>query len=289
MNYYPRYPGDYVAATLHLTMQQDGAYTRLLDWYYANERDIPHASRYAIARATSAREKADVDLVLGEFFEREDGGWHHQRAAQEIDKARPAIEAARANGRKGGRPKKAKPKQEPNENPVGFQEETQQGTQSEPSTKAPQPQSQRDTNPTQQAPDITGGTLAGRACRLMREAGCQGTNPSHPELLAALDAGVTPEDLAATAREGVEAGKAKPFAWACITARGRHQEGPRTITANGTTARVPEPSWQARGVASILGVNPHDVIDNPFGVVREPAIAVPDDDLPAQPRRLAGS
>lgn len=51
MNYYPRYPAHYQTKTLHLTMEQDGAYTRLLDWYYANERPIPHAQRHAIARA----------------------------------------------------------------------------------------------------------------------------------------------------------------------------------------------------------------------------------------------
>ena len=290
MNFYPRYPGDYIAATLHLSMQQDGAYNRLLDWYYTNERPIPHASRYAIARATSKREQADVDAVLSEFFVRESDAWAHVRAGHEISRAKPAIEAARNNGKRGGRPRK--PQRDPREeNPPGFQTETQwdaqRGTQNEPSTKAPQNQNQIDNNPTQQAPDITGGTLAGRACRLMREAGCQGTNPSHPELLAALDAGVTPEDLAATAREGVEAGKARPFAWACITARCRHQEGPRTITANGTTSRAP--SWQAQGVGEILGENAHDLTEiQPTGtLVRGPDPAVPRGNFPAQPRRLA--
>lgn len=73
-------------------------------------------------------------------------------------------------------------------------------------------------------------TNAGRACVLMRKAGCVSTNPSHPDLLAALSEGVTPEALAATAAEGVEGGKAKPFAWAITTARSRHKQGAAPVT-----------------------------------------------------------
>lgn len=69
------------------------------------------------------------------------------------------------------------------------------------------------------------GTPAGRACVLMRQAGCVRVNPSHPALLAALDEGVTPETLRDTAAEGISLGKNDPFAWAIQTARSRHAEG----------------------------------------------------------------
>ena len=145
MNYYPRYPAHYQAKTLHLTMEQDGAYTRLLDWYYGNERPVPHAMRYTIARAMTASEKRSVDAVLSEFFSQENGLWINARASAEVELAQPKIAAARENGKKGGRPKKnnelpcpapgdGKPIGLSNENPVGFQNETQ----TEPSAKAPQ-------------------------------------------------------------------------------------------------------------------------------------------------------
>src|SRR3546814_9605673 len=60
-----------------------------------------------------------------------------------------------------------------------------------------------DTSPARTDPRAT--TDAGRACRLMRDAGCPSTNPSHPDLLAALAEGVTPETLGDTAREAVDA------------------------------------------------------------------------------------
>ena len=74
-------------------------------------------------------------------------------------------------------------------------------------------------------------TDAGKACRLMREAGCASTNPSNPKLLDALREGVTPQALADTVREGRS--RDSPiegqglFAWAIQTARGRNADAAR--------------------------------------------------------------
>jgi uncharacterized protein YdaU (DUF1376 family) len=132
VNFYPRYPAHYVAKTLHLTMEQDGAYTRLLDWYYANERGIPHAQRYAIARAQTPSERRSTDAVLDQFFTQENGVWANGRSDDEIATAQPKIKAARENGRLGGRPKKNPPGSD--QKPTGFSTETH----NEPSAKAPQ-------------------------------------------------------------------------------------------------------------------------------------------------------
>ncbi len=107
--------------------------------------------------------------------------------------------------------------------------------------KGKRPSDKSDTNPTnptsaatptptptqedQQQASAAAPTLAGLACRLMREAGCVQTNPSHPDLIAALSEGVTPEALADTVREAITANVRKPFAYAITTARGRHADG----------------------------------------------------------------
>ena len=98
-----------------------------------------------------------------------------------------------------------------------------------------------------QAPEISEvATLAGRACLLMRQAGCHTTNPSHPDLLAGLAEGVTPEAYADTVTEGMSRAPpvAKPFAWAITTARARHAQGPKqppqnTGTHHGTRRLAP--------------------------------------------------
>jgi uncharacterized protein YdaU (DUF1376 family) len=149
VNYYPRYPADYAAKTLHLSLAEDGAYTRLLDWMYANERPILHENRFRIARATDAKERKIVDRVLNEFFRRDGDAWTHVRVSEEIAHAAPKIAAARQNGKKGGRPPKnpmgfdgpqeTKPSGFPEQNPVGFQNKTHK----EPTAKAPQNQNHK--------------------------------------------------------------------------------------------------------------------------------------------------
>ena len=221
MNYYPRYPGHYVAKTLHLTMEQDGAYTRLLDWVYLNERPIPHAARYTIARAMTASERRSVDAVLAEFFTREGEDWNNGRASDEIEAAQPKIAAARANGRKGGRPKGSGKK--PKENPVGFQKETQ----AEPSAKAPQspiPSNPSDSSSGIEDPKASDThrarvTPAGEACRAMRDAGLRDTSPQHPELLDLIERGATPAQFGHAA--AVAATKGKGFAYALGVLKGQ--------------------------------------------------------------------
>lgn len=121
MNFYPRYPGDYIRKTMHLSMVEDGAYTRLLDWYYSNEQPIPGDRRYAVARASTAAEKKAVDGVLAEFFTTIEGAHHSARADAEIEAAQKRIRTARDNGGKGGR----KPKENPAANPLGSVQQTQ--------------------------------------------------------------------------------------------------------------------------------------------------------------------
>lgn len=99
-------------------------------------------------------------------------------------------------------------------------------------------------DPTSSTPDtsqhaqgsLSGVTDAGRACLLMRQAGCHSTNPSHPELLAALKEGVTPETLGHTAAEGLARSPpvSNPFPWAIKTARNRHAAGAMPANPNTT-------------------------------------------------------
>lgn len=134
MNYWPRWIGSIQKKTSHLSLMEMGAYDRLLDSYYANEAPLPgDVDRCCrIAGASTKDERKAVAAVLAEFFKLTDGGYMNERAAEELAEAKPKIEAAKANGKKGGRPKGAK-----NKNPTETQwvpENNPGETQSESST-----------------------------------------------------------------------------------------------------------------------------------------------------------
>jgi uncharacterized protein YdaU (DUF1376 family) len=117
VNYYERYCGDYQRDTAHLSLAEHGAYTMLLDTYFSVEKPLPEdlASLYRVCRAMTRLEQQAVKNVAEQFFPVSgiDGLRHNQRADREIAKARPKIEAARINGRKGGRPPKESSRQVP--------------------------------------------------------------------------------------------------------------------------------------------------------------------------------
>lgn len=114
MNYFEHHIGDYAAATAHLSLIEDAIYSRLLRRYYLQEEALP-ADVKQVARLAGARSQEEleaVQTVLEEFFTLQDAGWHNKRADEEIARYQAKIEAARENGRRGGRPPKNQQVQE---------------------------------------------------------------------------------------------------------------------------------------------------------------------------------
>jgi uncharacterized protein YdaU (DUF1376 family) len=109
VNYYERHLGDYARDAGHLSMLEHGAYCLLLDRYYITEQGIPADQAHRLCRARSKEERGAVDAVLAEFFTLDGAVWTNSRAAREVIKARTKIEAARQNGKGGGRPKRTQP------------------------------------------------------------------------------------------------------------------------------------------------------------------------------------
>jgi uncharacterized protein YdaU (DUF1376 family) len=133
--FYKRFIGDVQAKTGGLSLSEFGAHDRLLDHYYSTESPLPSDKKecHRICRAMPRAECTAVDSVLAKSFTLTEKGYRQSRAEEIIAEAKPRIEAARANGKKGGRPKK-----ETQHEPAGFFSETQ----AQPSNKASQSQSQ---------------------------------------------------------------------------------------------------------------------------------------------------
>jgi len=197
VNYYPHHIGDYAQATRHLTLLEHGAYRVLLDLYYSRETPLP-ADVATVQRLACAREKDErraVETVLREFFQETADGWRHGRCDREIETARRKQDAARENGKKGGRPPKGKPPRLDSggeEKPSGFPP----GNPPETGSKTPNP----NPNPNPM--------LAARATRASpvdlavaaRKLGIE-TTGSHPTVIAMSEQGVTVETLTAAVED----------------------------------------------------------------------------------------
>lgn len=86
MNFYQHHIGDYATATRHLSWEEDLAYRRLIEAYYAHEQPLPLDRKrcYKLAVCQTAKHRAAVDAVLDEFFTKTDQGYRHKRFDEEI-------------------------------------------------------------------------------------------------------------------------------------------------------------------------------------------------------------
>lgn len=247
MNYYERHLGDYAKDAGHLSLVEHGAYTLLLDRYYATERPIPLSDAYRVCRASSRAEKQAVDRVLREFFTETQDGWKNGRCEEEIarfaDKRQKAKRSAEARWNSSGGNANASPDAMRTHSVGNALQSPDSSLQTVLPTSPPE---SRSTPALAQArarasdgPREVILSPAGQACRQMREAGCLDVNPSHPNLLAALAEGVTPEQLRDLALEL----PGKRFAYLIATARSRRVEVPVVAAAAGGASAPVVQSW----------------------------------------------
>lgn len=225
MNYYERHIGDYLKDTAHLSLLEHGVYTRLLDVYYTREGGIPAADAARLIGARSRDEKAALQAVLGEFFSLVDGHHTQARSDREIERFKGKQEKARrsAEARWGA------PKQQPGSNANASSNDDAQGmrshsegnatgaeagarsTHQSPDTSNQTPEETHTDSATDVARDSaatpSSPTMAGAVCITLRAKGIASVNPSHPELLALLQAGVDIGAFGAAAEKAVANGR----------------------------------------------------------------------------------
>lgn len=131
MHYYQFNIGDYKRHTFHLDPLEDIAYRRILDLYYLNDGPVTSDADKLAKQIGMVANIEQVAYVLGEFFELDGDTFRNSRADREIADYAAKADRARANGKKGGRPK-------PNANPEITQPVIPgipEGTQNEPDSK----------------------------------------------------------------------------------------------------------------------------------------------------------
>lgn len=281
MNYYERHLGDYAKDTGHLSMLEHGAYTLLLDRYYSTEQGIQADQAHRIARARTKEERAAVDAVLSEFFTLANGVWTKGRVEEEIAAASARINAARANGKKGGRKKKNP--EETQREPSGFS----LGSENETQSKAHQtPDTRHQIQNTEHTPSTADGaraqgpavepTAAGAACKAMRAHGVSDTNPGDPRLLALLAQGATLAEFEGLAEEAVRKGIGKPFGWVLTVLPARREQAASLALAPQVAAQTAntETAYQRSMRERIEAFAPEIAAKVPGGFQPKPAAVI---------------
>jgi uncharacterized protein YdaU (DUF1376 family) len=117
MHYYQFHIGDYMSHTRHLSLYEDLAYRRLLDFYFLHEQPIKHRD---VARQIGMREhEEDVLTVLNEFFLSTPEGFVNPRADKEINQYKEFAEAGkRGAAKRWGKPPNGEAISPPNATPI---------------------------------------------------------------------------------------------------------------------------------------------------------------------------
>ena len=129
MHYYQFNIGDYIKSTNHLSIEEDITYRRLIDLYYDTEQPIPNDNPRVLRRIRLGSEYLEsLEIILNEFFCLTGKGWENKRCNEDIESYQEYIAKQKANGSKGGRPKK------PTAKPAGKPKQTQKKPNQEPLT-----------------------------------------------------------------------------------------------------------------------------------------------------------
>lgn len=111
MHYYQHHIGDFIKDTARLSDGQAMAYLRLIWRYY--DQEAPIADEIDVVAFQLGVSESDVSLILRSFFVLQDDGWHQTRCDAEILKFHEYSAKQSENGKKGGRPRKEKPTDNP--------------------------------------------------------------------------------------------------------------------------------------------------------------------------------
>jgi uncharacterized protein YdaU (DUF1376 family) len=96
------YPGDYIRDTGDLSLSQNGAYMKLLFFYYATGRPLTSDQQalYRVAGTQDEAERAAVDFIMSRFFVLRDGVYHQDRADRELARRNELHQRLSNAGRK---------------------------------------------------------------------------------------------------------------------------------------------------------------------------------------------
>jgi uncharacterized protein YdaU (DUF1376 family) len=94
MHYYQFNIKDYKAHTDHLSLMEDLAFRRMLDWIYLHEKPLPVNPTDIAKRILMPTHSESIEFVLSEFFELIEDGYVNRTATDNIDSFKAKSEKA---------------------------------------------------------------------------------------------------------------------------------------------------------------------------------------------------
>lgn len=125
MHYYKFNIGDWVLHTNHLSLEEEAIYFRLINFYYDTEKPIPLETQSVFRRLRFGSDAALATSILSEFFVKTEKGFLHNRCEELLKDYRKTAKKNKANGAKGGRPKKDAASITTQEKPSGLPDVSQ--------------------------------------------------------------------------------------------------------------------------------------------------------------------
>lgn len=108
MHYYQWNIGNYYRDTAGLSHMEDLAYRRMIDRYYLTEQPLNGCSSDVAKRCGMVEFEAEVAFVLDEYFDFEDGFWHHSGIDDDIKEYRRQKKQQSKAGKASGKARRAK-------------------------------------------------------------------------------------------------------------------------------------------------------------------------------------
>lgn len=135
MHYYKFNIGDWALHTSHLSLEEEAIYFRLINFYYDSENPIPLETQSVFRRLRFGSDTALATSILSEFFVKTEKGFLHNRCEELLKDYRKTAKKNKANGAKGGRPKKDASSSETQNKPSGLPVGTQKKPKDNPNYK----------------------------------------------------------------------------------------------------------------------------------------------------------
>jgi len=146
MHYYKFNIGDWALHTSHLSLEEEAIYFRLINFYYDTEKPIPLETQTVFRRLRFGSNLVLADSILNEFFQKTEKGFVHSRCEELIKDYRKTAKKNKANGAKGGRPRKDAGSKETQKKPNGLPDETQDKPKDNPNYKLETTNQELETN-----------------------------------------------------------------------------------------------------------------------------------------------